>query len=48
MIVFKNIIPLGNLVVHKKGFAFKSNDYTNFGRKNVKVKDFTFDSIDDT
>jgi type I restriction enzyme S subunit len=39
---------LGDLITHKKGFAFKSKDYSKNGRKIVKVKDFTSNSIDDT
>ena len=39
---------LGDLITHKKGFAFKSKDYSKHGRKIVKVKDFTSNSIDDT
>lgn len=39
---------LGDLITHKKGFAFKSKDYSKNGRKIVKAKDFTSNSIDDT
>ncbi len=37
---------LGELIIHKKGFAFKSKDFGELGRCVVKVKDFTHDSID--
>ncbi|WP_300000540.1 restriction endonuclease subunit S [uncultured Cedecea sp.] len=36
---------LGNLVTHKKGFAFKSKDYTPTGVPVVRVSNFTWDSI---
>lgn len=37
---------LGNLVTHKKGYAFKSKDFGIAGRRVIKVKDFTSNSID--
>ncbi len=37
---------LGDLITHKKGFAFKSNDFKPEGHRVVKVKDFTSNSID--
>lgn len=36
---------LGSLVEHKKGFAFKSQDYQNTGYPIVRVSDFTDRSI---
>lgn len=36
---------LGTLVTHKKGFAFKSKDYTRTGVPVVRVSNFTWDSI---
>ena len=37
---------LGNLIVHQKGFAFKSKDYQEVGIPVVRVSNFTDDSID--
>ncbi|MGJ0364391.1 restriction endonuclease subunit S [Aliarcobacter cryaerophilus] len=37
---------LGDLITHKKGFAFKSKDFKPEGHRVVKVKDFTSNSID--
>ncbi len=37
---------LGDLVIHKKGFAFKSSWYQNSGKRIIKVSDFTTRSID--
>lgn len=36
---------IGDLVTHKKGFAFKSSWYRNKGKKIIKVSDLTSDSI---
>lgn len=36
---------LGSLVTYKKGFAFKSKDYTSTGTPVVRVSNFTWDSI---
>jgi len=40
------LINLTELVVHKKGFAFKSKDYTSSGTPIVKVTNLTNDSVD--
>jgi type I restriction enzyme, S subunit len=37
---------LGELIKHKKGFAFKSNDLVASGHPIIKVSNFTSDSID--
>lgn len=39
-------VRLGNLITHKKGFAFKSRDYSDTGRNIIKVTNLTTDSID--
>ena len=36
---------LGNLIIHQKGFAFKSRDYIDSGIPVVRVSNFTADSI---
>jgi type I restriction enzyme S subunit len=41
-----NEIKLGDLITHKKGFAFKSKELTNDGHPIVKVSNFTANSID--
>ena len=40
-------VKLGDVITTKKGFAFKSYKYTNFGVPIVRVSDYTFDSISD-
>lgn len=40
------VITLDEIVTHQKGFAFKSNDYIDFGVPVVRVSNFTMDSID--
>lgn len=40
-------VRLGDIIVTKKGFAFKSHKYTDFGVPIVRVSDYTFDSISD-
>ncbi|MDO8869525.1 MAG: restriction endonuclease subunit S [Methanobacteriaceae archaeon] len=40
------LVSLGNFITHKKGFAFKSQWFKDFGNPVVKVKDLTSDSID--
>jgi type I restriction enzyme S subunit len=37
---------LGEIITHKKGFAFKSKDYLRIGIPIVRVSDLTEDSID--
>lgn len=37
---------VGQLVIHKKGYAFKSQWFQQHGKRVVKVSDFTTDSID--
>ncbi|MBL7710225.1 MAG: restriction endonuclease subunit S [Chitinophagaceae bacterium] len=37
---------LGELITHKKGFAFKSKDYSTIGVPIVRVSDLTEDSVD--
>lgn len=39
---------LGDIITHKKGFAFKSKYYRSSGAKVVKVSNFTTNSIDTT
>jgi len=41
----QNTVLLGELISHKKGFAFKSNDYVDVGVPVVRVSNFTDDSI---
>jgi type I restriction enzyme S subunit len=41
----QNTVLLGELISHKKGFAFKSNDYVDGGVPVVRVSNFTDDSI---
>jgi len=41
----QNTVLLGELISHKKGFAFKSNDYVDIGVPVVRVSNFTDDSI---
>lgn len=41
-------IPLGQLIVHKKGFAFKSKDYLEHGVPVIRVSNFTGNSISPT
>jgi len=38
-------VKLGDIVSHKKGFAFSSSDYKKEGTMVVRVSDFTLDSI---
>ncbi|MBA4502990.1 restriction endonuclease subunit S [Marinobacterium marinum] len=38
-------VPLGDIISHQKGFAFKSKDYLNEGHPVVRVSNFTADSI---
>lgn len=40
-------VKLGDLITYNKGYAFKSNEYTNNGKMVVRVTDFTLDSISD-
>ena len=37
---------LGEVIIHKKGFAFKSKDYAQIGVPIVRVSDLTEKSID--
>ena len=39
-------VVLGDFIKHKKGFAFKSKNYTNYGIPIIKVRNFTSSSID--
>ncbi len=41
-------IPLGQFIVHKKGFAFKSKDYLEHGVPVIRVSNFTDNSISPT
>lgn len=38
-------VRLGDIITYNKGYAFKSNEYTNKGKMVVRVTDFTLDSI---
>lgn len=40
-------VKLGDIITYNKGYAFKSNEYTNTGKMVVRVTDFTLDSISD-
>jgi type I restriction enzyme S subunit len=40
-----SLSSVGNVVSHKKGFAFKSRDYSQFGTPLVKVSDFDSDTV---
>lgn len=40
-------VKLGDIITYNKGYAFKSNEYTNNGKMVVRVTDFTSDSISD-
>lgn len=40
-------VKLGDIITYNKGYAFKSNEYTNNGKMVVRVTDFTLDSISD-
>jgi type I restriction enzyme S subunit len=40
-------VTLGDLVKHKKGFAFKTKDYCETGIPVIKVSNFTNNSIED-
>jgi type I restriction enzyme S subunit len=40
-----SVIPLGELIKHKKGFAFKSKDYITSGVAVIRVSNFSDDSI---
>ena len=40
-----NDVPLGEVVTHKKGFAFKSKDYVESGLPLVKVSDFGMHTV---
>ena len=42
------IVFLGDIVTHQKGFAFKSIDYVDSGVPVVRVSNFTNDSISTT
>ena len=41
------IITLGEVVTHKKGFAFKSNSYTSSGTRLIRISDTSRNSIHD-
>lgn len=43
----KREVKLGDIITYNKGYAFKSNEYTNTGKMVVRVTDFTLDSISD-
>ena len=40
-------VKLGDIITYNKGYAFKSNEYSNEGIMVVRVTDFTLDSICD-
>lgn len=40
-------VKLGDIITYNKGYAFKSNEYTDNGKIVVRVTDFTLDSISD-
>lgn len=40
-------VKLGDIITYNKGYAFKSNEYTDKGKMVVRVTDFTLDSISD-
>lgn len=40
-----NIRYLGDLIIHQKGFAFKSKDYCEEGRRVIRISDTTSNSI---
>jgi len=41
-----DLVKLGDLITYKKGFAFKSKNYTTSGVPVIRVTNFTSDSID--
>jgi len=41
-------VPLGNLIKHKKGFAFKTQDYISTGITVIRVSNFTDNSIENS
>ena len=43
----KREVKLGDIITYNKGYAFKSNEYTNTGKMVVRITDFTLDSISD-